>query len=102
MNAGGETLLVGAWGSNDSNKIVKYPSARLIMVDRKVHAHNLMSLLDNNWEVETGCDEKILMIIVFPLELKASFFSHLNSREKFLSDGERLQVINMAMFPIST
>lgn len=56
----------------------KYPAARLIMVDREVRAHNLVSSLHSNWEVETQCDEKIKTIIVFLLEPKAS---HLNSRE---------------------
>lgn len=51
----------------------KYPLARLIMVDRKVRAHNLLSSLDNNWEVGTECDEKIKIIIVFLLELKGFF-----------------------------
>lgn len=48
-----KTLLVEGRSSNDTRdtqhvKEFKYPSARLIMVDRKVHAHNLVSSLDNN------------------------------------------------------
>lgn len=41
------------------------------MVDRKESAHNLVSSLHNNWEVGTGSDEIIEMLIVFLLELKA-------------------------------
>lgn len=41
------------------------------MVDRKVSAHNLVSSLDNNWEVGTRSDEKIEILIVFLLEVRA-------------------------------
>lgn len=92
----GETLLMDGWSCSDSRdaqhvRAFKYPSARLIMAGRKVRAHNLVSSLDNNWEVETVCDEKIKMVIVFLLELKASFFAQLNSREKFLAKMPHLK-----------
>lgn len=83
MNAGVRHWWWGGEAATIATRLVIYPSARLIMVDRKVHAHNLVSSLDNNWEVETGCDEKIKMIIVFPLELKASFFSFEFQRKVF-------------------
>ena len=89
---GGDTAVGGAmqnWSKDLEKKLArdfKYPLARLIMVDRRVRAHNLVSSPDNNWEVGTECDEKIKIIIVFLLELKGFFlffFSRLNSREKF-------------------
>lgn len=53
------------------------------MVDSGVRARNLVSSVGNIWEVETGCDEKIKMIIVFLPELKAAVFSFKFQRNIF-------------------